>query len=188
MDEIYKPCIESQNSFILKANELCVKRKVPCLNLAASHSWSEVHDSVTRACGALDRLSEKDEEVAPGISGRLKKAFRSLCDNAGAGKTVANFVPSDAYLSVLCGGLKVIFTALEQTGQYREDVCATLEELPVILTDSGALLEQRHRDEQLHKRIVTLYTNIFKLMEIVIDWFLKTRRGKSCHVDSKQPN
>ncbi|KAI9150606.1 NAD(P)H azoreductase [Paramyrothecium foliicola] len=173
LDEIYRGCHPAQESLILKANALCMKRNIPCLDLSVTHSWEEVEESVARACETLEVLCHKDKTLSPGFTGKLKKAFRSLCGQAGAGTTLTNFVPTDSYCSILCGGLKVVFKALEQTGFYRQEVYNTLEELPFILNDNAALLDLHKEDAELHRRIASLYTAMYKLVEVILNWFLK---------------
>ncbi|KAH6879449.1 hypothetical protein B0T10DRAFT_447413 [Thelonectria olida] len=173
LDDIYHTCLQAQTALILKANGLCIKRKIPLLDLTTSHSWTDVEESVLAACKSLETLAEKDKAVSPGFTGKMKKAFRSLCSNAGAGSTLANLVPTDSYCSVLCGGLKIIFRALEQTGHYRQEVYNALEELPFILNDNAILLELHNKDEELHRRVASLYTAMYKLMEVIVGWFLK---------------
>lgn len=175
-------CLDAQSSLILHANELCAKRKIPKLDLTTPHSWGEVEDSVARACKVLEALSEKDKAAAPGFTGKLKSRFRSLCSHAGAGTTLSQLVPSDSYFSVLAGGLKVIFKALEQTGQYRQEVYEALEELPYILNDNAALLELHHRDEELHRRVAGLYVAIYNFMDVIISWFLKPSLGENINL------
>lgn len=160
-----------------------MKRKIPCLDLTISHSWRDVEESVLDACKSLEMLSAEDKSISPGFTGKLQKAFGRLCSNAGAGTTLANLVPTGSYCSVLCGGLKIIFNALEQTGQYRQEVYNALEELSFILNDHAALLELHCRDEKLHRRIASLYTAIYQLMEVILSGFLKRALGRSSLLD-----
>ena len=122
-------------------------------------------------------MADKDSQAKPGFTGNMRKAFRKLCHNAGAGVNLVNLVPSDNYLSVLCGGLKVIFMALQQTDHYRKDIYNALEDLPFILTDHAAMVELNRSDEELHRRVAALYTSLFKLMEAIFSWFLKGSLG-----------
>ncbi|KAF5026361.1 hypothetical protein F66182_1569 [Fusarium sp. NRRL 66182] len=172
-DEIYANCIQAQSALITEANRLCTKKKIPSLDITVAHSWSEVDQSVSDACKSLETLSSKDKSLAPGFTGKLKKAFRSLCSNAGAGTTLTNLVPTESYGSVLCGGLRIILKALEETDRYREEVYNALEELPVILNDNAALVGLHHSDEELHRRIASVYTAIYRLLEVIVGWFLK---------------
>ncbi|RSL50749.1 hypothetical protein CEP53_008684 [Fusarium sp. AF-6] len=174
LDGIYRTCLDAQHSLVIKANELCAKRNLPSLDITTVCSWSDVEASVLDTCKVLETLSLKDKAITPGFTGKLKKAFRSLCSNAGAGTTLANLVPTDSYLSVLCGGLKIIFKALEESNHYRQEVYNALEELPIILNDNAALLEIHMQDEELHRRVSSLYTAIYRLMEVIVSWFLKS--------------
>lgn len=127
-------------------------------------------------------MADKDGQAKPGFTGNMRKAFRKLCHNAGAGVNLVNLVPSDNYLSVLCGGLKVIFMALQQTDRYRKDIYNALEDLPFILTDHAAMVELDRSDEELHRRVAALYTSLFKLMEAIFSWFLKGSLGRGLPV------
>ncbi|KAM0361720.1 hypothetical protein HYE67_002804 [Fusarium culmorum] len=172
-DKLYSNAIQAQSMFISRANLLCSKRKLPPLDIADSHSWLEVEQSVSKACEALETLSSKEKERVPGSTGKLKQAFRKLCSNAGAGTTLTNLVPTDSYCSVLCGGLKIIFKALEETGRYREEVYIALEELPFILNDNASFVGLNFTDADLHTRVAAIYAAVYGLMEVIVDWFLK---------------
>lgn len=183
-DKLYFNAIQAQSMFISRANLLCSKRKLPLLDIAESHSWLEVEKSVSKACEALEALSSKDKERVPGSTGKLKQAFRKLCSNAGAGTTLTNLVPTDSYCSVLCGGLKIIFKALEETGRYREEVYNALEELPFILNDNASFVGLNFTDVDLHTRVAAMYAAVYGLMEVIVDWFLKPSFGKLLHASS----
>ena len=146
-----------------------------------------MEQSVQNACSVLEELAEKDSHAKPGFTGTLRGAFRKLCQNAGAGVNLVNLVPSDNYLSVLCGGLKIIFIALQQTDHYRRDIYDTLEDLPFILNDHMAMVELNKSDEELHKRVAALYVTLFKLMEVIFSWFLKSSLGKSSAPSPRRP-
>ncbi|WZH47128.1 hypothetical protein QYS62_008270 [Fusarium acuminatum] len=172
-DQLYATAIQAQHGFIRKVNVLCSKRKLPPLDLSDIHSWSEVEQSVSNACEALEALSLKEKKHVPGFTGKLKQAFQKLCRNAGTGTTLINLVPTDSYCSILCGGLKIIFQALQETDRYREEIYNTLEELPFVLNDNASFLSLNFADEDLHRRAASIYAAIYGLMEVIIDWFLK---------------
>ncbi|KAM0191650.1 hypothetical protein ACHAPI_008701 [Fusarium lateritium] len=175
-EEIYSICIQAQKSLVKKVSELCAKRNIEPLDFTIVQSWDEVEQSVSETCKALEQLSSKDKALSPGFTNKLRERFRSLCTHAGAGTTLTNLVPTDSYCSVLCGGLKVIFKALEETGRYREEVYNALEEIPFILDDSSALLDLYRDDSELHRHLASLYRAIYQLMEVIADWFLKSSR------------
>lgn len=131
-----------------------------------------MEECVKSACDELEKCAAKDKDMS-GRCGKLKKAFRGLCRNAGAGQTVANMIPNDSFNSVLCGGIKVIFLGLRQTGLYREEVYQALEDLPYIITDHAAHLKVYDHDKELHCRTAALYVAIFKLLNHILLWFMK---------------
>ncbi|KAF4958072.1 hypothetical protein FSARC_11108 [Fusarium sarcochroum] len=173
-DQIYASAINAQSALITTANKLCTKKKLPSLDLTVAHSWSEVDESVSNACKVLEVLSTKDKALKPGFTGKLRQGFRKICSNAGVGTTLANLVPTDSYCSVLCGGLKIIFKALEETGHYREEVGNALEAIPFILSDKITLVKLNNMDEELHRRVAAIYAAIYALLEVIVGWFLKS--------------
>ncbi|PVI07508.1 hypothetical protein DM02DRAFT_512819 [Periconia macrospinosa] len=174
-DDIYKTTFEARDQLIKTSNKYREKLKQPLLDVNASHDWKEVEESVQLACTGLDKLAIKDKDVS-GSLGRLKRAYRSLCRNAGAGKTATSLIPNDSFGfgSVLCGGLMAVFTALETTGQYRGEVYNTLEELPQQLKDIAADVSMYDQDEEIHRRAAALYVAAFKLLNHMLLWFMKS--------------
>jgi hypothetical protein len=162
---------------ISAANKLCKKRGLPQLDLTSSHSWTEVEESALSACNTFEKLAAKDKERTPGFTGKLKQGFRSLCRNAQAGKTLLSLVPDGDYTSPLCGGLRIIFTALESSDSYRQEIYNALEDLPNQLNDHSALLHLNKDDEELHRRSAILYAAVFKLLETICSWLLKSKLG-----------
>ena len=153
-------------------NNYSKKLKQPALDLSRSCGWAEVEQSVQAACEKIEGLAVKDKDFS-GSSGKLKRAFRSLCRTAGAGETLTALIPNDSYTSVLCGGLKIIFSGLRETGIYRGEVYKALEDLPYILKDHAAHVKIYHQDKELHCRLASLYVAVFKLLNHILHWFLK---------------
>ena len=176
--EIYRSCLAAQDAFIDTANEFCTKRGLPGLDRTSIHSWEDVELSVLSACNILERLAQKDKEITPGFTGKMKAAFRSLCSHAGAGNILIDIIPTDSYCSVLCGGLKLIFTAMEKTNDYRHEIYTALEDIPYTLNDHAIMVHLNKEDEELHHRSSALYTSLFKLMNVLIAWFLRGSVGR----------
>ncbi|ORY18243.1 hypothetical protein BCR34DRAFT_596466 [Clohesyomyces aquaticus] len=174
-EEIYRECLHSRNELLATANKYRKKLKQPMLETTTQHSWTEVETCVQTACEGLEKLAVKDKDMS-GSLGKLKRGFRSLCRNAGAGQTLANLIPNDSFgfTSVLCGGIKVVFAGLRATGLYREEIYRTLEHLPYILEDHAANVRIYKEDEEIHRRAATLYVAIFDVLRHILLWFLKT--------------
>lgn len=156
------------------ANAYRKKTKQPLLDLTTSQNWTDVENSVQDACTGLEKLATKDKDMS-GSLGKLKRAFRSLCRNAGAGQTAATLIPNDSFgfTSVLCGSLKAVFTGLRTTGMYRQEVYRTLEDLPSRLKDLAAEVKLHDRDEEVHRRAAALYVASFNLLNHILHWFVK---------------
>ena len=114
----------------------------------------------------------KDKDFS-GTSGKLKRAFRSLCRTAGTGENLVALIPNDSFTSVLCGGLKIIFSGLRQTGIYREEVYKALEDLPYILIHHAAHVKIYEQDRELHGHLACLYAVVFGLLNHILVWFSK---------------
>lgn len=173
-DDIYHTAFEARDELMVTVNKYRKKTKQPVIDIKTSHNWSEVDQSVQDACSGLETLAAKDRDMS-GSLGRVKRAFRSLCRNAGAGQTAATLIPNDSFgfTSVLCGSLKVVFTGLRTTGTYRQEVYRTLEDLPTRLKDLAADVKSHDGDEEIHRRAADLYVATFKLLNHILHWFLK---------------
>lgn len=68
-----------------------------------SHSMEDVIKAIDDAKKAYDEKGEK------GFFGPIRKAFRKLGDNEGAGKAWLGLLPGEShYFSIICGGIKLI--------------------------------------------------------------------------------
>ncbi|KAI2466562.1 hypothetical protein F4781DRAFT_405303 [Annulohypoxylon bovei var. microspora] len=125
------------------------------------------------ACNTLDGLSAQDQNTS-GFTGKVKSAFRALCQKAEIGSTFVSMVPSEMPCSsVLCGGLKAVFTALKQSHNYREDVYKAIEDIPYIINDHAVYIDIHAEDEELHRRNAALHVALFHLMQHILLWFVK---------------
>ena len=148
--------------------------------MTTSHCWSDVEVELQTACAAVESLASSDRELS-GSVGKLRRAFRGLCQHANAGQTFVSVVPNDAFgiSSIVCGSLKVIFNGLHQAAVYRQEVYKTLEDLPYILADHSAPIDVSlyHHDEELHGRTAALCVAVFRLLEHLLGWFMKNTFG-----------
>ncbi|KAI1460701.1 hypothetical protein F4805DRAFT_372674 [Annulohypoxylon moriforme] len=171
--ELYSPCFAPANELILTANKYLKKRDQPLLKLGELNNWIDVENSMVSACNTLDTLSSKDHDTS-GFTGKIKWAFRALCQKAEMGSTFVSMVPNEVPCSsVLCGGLKAVFTALERSHNYREDVYKAIEDIPYIINDHAVYIEIHAEDEELHRRSAALYVALFQLMQHILLWFVK---------------
>jgi len=181
-DAVYQSCVPARDSLLAMANKYRQKLKLPALSVDARHNWADLDVELQSACSAMEAVAARDKDFS-GSVGKLRRAFRMLCQQAGCGNTFVSLIPNDAFgfSSILCGGLTVIFTGLQQTALYRDEVYRTLEDLPYILTDHSTPLNLFvcGDDEDLHRRTALLYISVFKLLEHLLGWFVKNTFGAS---------
>ncbi|KAF7534355.1 hypothetical protein G7054_g6316 [Neopestalotiopsis clavispora] len=162
---------------VVKCNK---KLKLPVADASPKPDWKEVDTTVKDACDDIQRLAS-GSEAATGAAGNLRRAFRSLCKHAGAGETFVSVIPTDqfGFASVLCGGLKAVFSALKHTHEYREKVYLALEDLPYIICDHSVPLDDHIHDEELHRRAAGLHIAVFKVIKRILRWWLSGSFGES---------
>ncbi|KAK8003630.1 hypothetical protein PG990_001378 [Apiospora arundinis] len=172
-NELYEPCFKAADELIATANKYSKKRSLQLLKITDVHTWDEVDDAMLAACGSLEHMAAKDKDTS-GFAGKVKSAFRALCQRANIGLNFTNLVPQDfPGGSVLCGGLKMIFTALQSSNNYREDVYQAIEDLPYTINDHAVYIRLDKQDEDLHRRNAALYAALFQLLECILSWFAK---------------
>lgn len=157
-----------------------LRTKQPPLDMNVTHDWTEVQVSVKAACDGMSSLLAEDQST-PGLRGKLKKGFRTLCEYAGTGQTFVTLIPNDLFglSSLLCGSLKLIFSAMQQSETHRTEVYKALAELPVIICDHSVPLKSQNGNEQLHRRASELYASIFRFLGHIFKWYSKNSVGQS---------
>ncbi|KAK8032281.1 hypothetical protein PG990_002015 [Apiospora arundinis] len=168
---IYAEYREVQKGFFQTANKCLEKLKLPPMEVSDTNGWDGIQASMETACAVLEKVSSRDQDLK-GVTGKTKKAFRSLCNNAGAGKAFAQLIPDDMFGSVIGGGINVILTCLEQTGMHRANVYKALERLPGIIEDSLDWTKLADEDANVHKRMAKLYTEVCRTLDHILKWFV----------------
>jgi hypothetical protein len=166
-----------QNLLLEAINKYLKKAKQAPLGLDSTNNWMSVQESLDKACLALEQAAARDKDVS-GFTGHLKKGFHGLCRNAGAGKLFTALIPNDGFGSTLCGGLNLVFAALEQTGFHRDHVYDALEQLPRILDNFEGYIEMVPDDAELHRRTARLYGEVCLTLEHILKWFTANAFGK----------
>ncbi|KAK8058167.1 hypothetical protein PG994_008615 [Apiospora phragmitis] len=168
---IYAEYREVQKKFFQTANKCLEKLKLPPMEASKANGWNGIQASMDTACAALEKVSSRDKDLQ-GLTGKAKKAFRSLCNKAGAVKVFTQLIPDDMFGSVVGGGLNIILTCMEQTGMHRANVYKALEKLPRIIEDSLAWTMLATQDPHVHKRMAKLYTEVCLTLDHILHWFV----------------
>jgi len=181
-DGLYQECIQARDALIDTANKYRKKSNLPPIDGLTNHSWQEVDEGVHSTCSELEKIMAQDRRKATGSIGRLREAFRALCRHAGIGQTVLSLIPGDAFgfSTSLCAGFKVIFTAMQQTALYRDELLRALAEIPYLIKDSSELCSSLifQDDSDLHQRRADLLTAVFQALRHILFWFVKNSFGK----------
>lgn len=160
-------------------NKYTEKAKQPPLTLNTPHDWTDVEKSAHAACDWIGNILKEDQAIT-GLRSKLQKGFKTLCQYAGAGQIFVSLIPSDIFglSSLLCGALKMIFSAMQQSETHRTEVYKALAELPILICDHSAFCKGLNDDEQLHHRASELYASIFRLLGHIFKWYSKSFIGE----------
>lgn len=74
--------------------------------------------------------------------------------------------------SAVCGGLNVIFTALEAHAVYEESVFKALAGLPEILNTHERYSDIAVNDLEIHRRTAGLYARVCEALEYILRWMM----------------
>jgi hypothetical protein len=136
------------------------------------------------ACDAMEQAAAKGSKSKTGepkgFTDRIRQGYRALCAHARDTKGFLELIPSDFMCSsVLCGGLKVLFLALEQSDEQNQLITAAMEAIPRILNDKAASIRIFSRDEELHRRLAGLYVAILDALRYMLSRFIKSSTSGS---------
>ena len=105
---IYKKAEARKQHFIaVVEGYIAVTIKKPKYNtevrITGNHTWEEVAGKLKEA------LQKYDQDAVKGFKGFFRKGARTFGDNSGTFKSWLELLPTEShYLSILCGGLKLI--------------------------------------------------------------------------------
>ncbi|KAI3544907.1 hypothetical protein CABS01_05769 [Colletotrichum abscissum] len=169
---LYDESLRAKDELLSIVSKYLAKKKRPPLDLSTCNDWTAVKQGVDQVCAALDQAASLNDD-ASGVTGKLKEGFHVLCEKAGMGKLFTAFIPNDLMLtSPLCAGLNLIFSALEQTGTYRQAVYKAIEQLPEILNSFEGYLNIYDQDEKLHRMVAKLYAEVCLTLGEILRWFM----------------
>lgn len=166
--KVYAKSIEAQEKLISSANAYLQKNKQDRIDLAKDGDWLTTKTRMNQASLALDKILSKRRDMT-GFTGRLRRCFNILCENAGVGRIFVSVIPDDLMLtSGICGGLNVIFNALEQHGIHESAVLRALEDLPPVLSTHEAYAEAAAQDVRIHELTDSLYVAVCEVLDQIL--------------------
>ncbi|KAK0672653.1 hypothetical protein QBC41DRAFT_313089 [Cercophora samala] len=168
LEEIYRDATQEKLRFQLAMADfqnLTAEPKFGTETMAGSfYTWDDV---LKEAQQASDAYSE-----APGMWNKIRKGLSSFGRNAKAFDAWASLLPSQSeYVSVLCGGLKLILGAAARLHDLNSDVCDALAEIPILLKSTHLVLGVFKRSKDLHQASAALYSAILAALHHIILWY-----------------
>ncbi|KAF2647421.1 hypothetical protein K491DRAFT_310216 [Lophiostoma macrostomum CBS 122681] len=136
--------------------------KIASFHISDAHCWNDVIKIVAEA--------EQDYLEDESLSGKVRKAFRRIGDDAKSIKPFINLLPDGNY-KTLCGGLTLILTAMMKKAEYRDKVADILNELPLTIQECEDYTQIYPGKTNLRLRIEDLYIQLVGAIEDMIRWY-----------------
>ncbi|KAI6887825.1 hypothetical protein KC363_g4074 [Hortaea werneckii] len=150
------------------------------LRLSAHHQWDDV-------IGAIDVLSKTQAERKDFWSS-LRNKLHWFGQNSSVFQQWSGLLPTQSnYFSVMCGGLKLIFTAAGRLQKIRDWIRDALLELPGLLYSTDKTLDA-FDDEQLHICSRQLMGKAFESLHWIIRELTRSAMKKGIMAGLKQEN
>ena len=158
-----------------------------------THTWEEV-------LAEIETASERYNSVS-GFWGKIRKGLRSFGSNNKAFDAWAGLLPTQSqYLSVLCGGLKLIFNvriyaisvhigadyeqAAGRLKDLRSEICEALAEIPYLLSSTHRALGAFKKSKELHLCSAALYSATIVALRHIVEWYNEKAMSEICHANS----
>lgn len=170
---MYRQSIDAHGSLIPTLNDYLEKTNRENLDVSTECTWTTLKTNMGQTSaalqGALDKRRDTDSFV-----GKVRKVFSVLCESAALGKVFTSVIPSELGLaSSICGGLNVIFSAMEQKAIHERSVRDAIEELPLILRTHEPFAEAAAYDIRIHQETDGLYVAVCHVLQHVVKWLIE---------------
>ncbi|KAF6218288.1 hypothetical protein HO133_005634 [Letharia lupina] len=168
LEELYKDAASEKRLFkaAIEAYEKTTKDSKYMTNIIsdATHTWEDVLAEVNAA-------SERYNDVS-GFWGKIRKGLRSFGANNQVFDAWTGLLPTQSqYLSILCGGLKLIFSAAARLQDLRNGICEALAEIPILLASTHRALGVFKKSKKLHQCSAALYSATISALRHIVDWY-----------------
>ncbi|KAF2269173.1 hypothetical protein CC78DRAFT_612638 [Lojkania enalia] len=144
------------------------------LVIHSAHSWEDVFKIAKSAEDAYYAKADKSSAKS-----WIRSCFRAFQQHSVVLENWIGIIPTqETWASVLCGGLKLILTAMTRMHEVRETIYEALATLPtevqnaedyLDISSSNLFVEPQHL-LRLHSTIANLYISILDVLEHIIHW------------------
>ncbi|KAK0642941.1 hypothetical protein B0T16DRAFT_174338 [Cercophora newfieldiana] len=130
---------------------------------------------------AIDEATEKYQvSDTKGAWGKVRVAFRKLGDNKQAAEGWLGLLPHEShYLSVVCGGLKLVIHAAARMRKIADMILEKFSEIPILLSGTRRVLSIFKDSSDLHTHSKALYTSILSAIGHMLHYLKRKSGGKT---------
>jgi hypothetical protein len=165
---LYKSCLEIRDSFLVSINRYRREQGQLAVTENAGETWKGVIRAVNQLYAELAKAETEDGESGI-FAQNMKEAFQK--NDSGIVAFLRNSTPSRLMLSsVLCAGLKALYSAARDVGYHRNAIFSALEECPSLLQGPPDFLDIFEADENFHTKMAELYAALSKLFRTMLKW------------------
>ncbi|KAJ4291996.1 hypothetical protein N0V90_009895 [Kalmusia sp. IMI 367209] len=138
--------------------------EIAAFNLSEARTWGDVVTAVQ----AAEETYLKDDSP----TGKIRKAFRKVEDNAKSMQPFLGMLPEGEY-KTLCGGLTLILKGMMKKAERRQKMAELLERLPMAVQNAEDYAHIYPGRNTLRSCIGELYIQIVGAIEDMIRWYLQ---------------
>ncbi|RPA80643.1 hypothetical protein BJ508DRAFT_327181 [Ascobolus immersus RN42] len=137
------------------------------IDTSAIHTIEQVWDIIDTA---VEKYEKKAAEKGPW--GRLRRAFRRLGKHSESATSWLGLIPNNSkYMSLVCGGFKLVIEAAAHLHNLREEVFEALADIPTILNSTHRLLAIYDGSKRLLDFSSELYVKTLSTLAHIIRYF-----------------
>ncbi|KAL8980794.1 MAG: hypothetical protein Q9205_004223, partial [Flavoplaca limonia] len=137
------------------------------MDLHKEHTWDDVLSA------QQNFLHDRDAQT--GFRGSFRRHARGFADNSESFQSWLKLLPSGSqYLSILCGGLTLVFGAAHRMAEIRGNISDMFSGIPLRLSEVKQYLKLFEDSPELHQCSADLYVAMIDTLEAIVQQYQKS--------------
>ncbi|KAL9040168.1 MAG: hypothetical protein Q9180_002080 [Flavoplaca navasiana] len=137
------------------------------MDLHKEHTWEDVLSA------QQNFLQDRDAQT--GFRGSFRRRARGFADNSESFQSWLKLLPSGSqYLSILCGGLTLVFGAAHRMAEIRGNISDMFDGIPLRLSEVKQYLKIFEDLPELHQCSADLYVAMINTLDAIIQQYQKS--------------
>ncbi|KAL8894995.1 MAG: hypothetical protein Q9192_003908 [Flavoplaca navasiana] len=137
------------------------------MDLHKEHTWDDVLSA------QQNFLQDRDAQT--GLRGSFRRRARGFADNSESFQSWLKLLPSGSqYLSILCGGLTLVFGAAHRMAEIRGNISDMFDGIPLRLSEVKQYLKIFEDSPELHQCSADLYVAMINTLDAIIQQYQKS--------------